>query len=177
MNRRAAIALFVGLSALAYADVPAGPSPSQQSEQLHRHRELLTVLVESSVDLSNHLDPLERAAITNRVVRRFVAALGTVPDTDAERVQELGQHLRTVLTDSLTQNVNAARANIKSGSQREQRFVEVCDETLGHLRALELATESAGESKRGRELRSLWPGLDAPRAQVREKRAGLNAGR
>jgi hypothetical protein len=116
--------LIVGLSAvffLAGSGASSDQSDSRRIKQLHRNRSLIQALVDGGLYLAAEKDPLKRADCCNGLAKRFVGEIRQAALTrDVTRAEEMGLHLKELLTRGVAGNLTIVRDQTPLGSAREQ---------------------------------------------------------
>lgn len=160
------VLLFGGLAALVGAKGQSpSPSATEQAQQLARNRQLVRATVESSLELGEKADPLERANTCNRLVKVWAGAVERAArDEDIARAVELGSHLNRVVERGVAGNLRTARKNIPIGSPMERELLLRRDEALDMIRLLEVTLDQISRDRR--ELNPVVTALSQVRRSV-----------
>lgn len=112
------------LTTLAWADDPApAPSDAERAQLFQRDRALIQVLVRGGLRLAAEEDALGRAGSCADVAEQLAAEIRQAADSrQGDRAAELGDHLRALLDDGVSLNLNGARSIIPPGSADEKKL-------------------------------------------------------
>jgi len=166
-----AVVVFAVGSAIVGAEGPPAGKRNwvEQYDLYQRNKELVRELVDRSLELTTQADPLQRVETANWVARLLAKEIQEAAgrgEDDANRVVELGGHLRAVVRDGIIPNISQARAVIQPGSDGEKRLFRGRDATLDVIGSLEGVIAGDAPLAQLREVRETLQGIQGTRELI-----------
>ena len=127
--------LAVFLVAVVGAQGPKGATAPQKGELFKKNRPVIEMIVQKTVQSSSN-DHVKRAESYYDVLRAFSKEIGAASQLhDTARVDELTQHLVTLLDKGLAPTLADARRQVEQGTGNEE-YVKVKEDLVAQLDAL-----------------------------------------
>jgi len=123
------------LAAAVGAQGPKALTAKQKADLFAKNRDVIEKVVTQTVDSSKSPnDPLKRANSYYPLLLQFNQEIN-FPGTDSARIQELSQHLVTLLDKGLTPTLEKAKLQVEGGTGVDE-FRKVKEDLLNQLNAL-----------------------------------------
>jgi len=120
-----------GVSAAARAEGSAATTPTEEAKRFQRNYRVIKAVVEGSLQLAEQEDPIARARSYQQLAVSLVDEIRqAAAEREGARVEEMSQHLRSMVTEGVTPNVRTANERIPKGSQEERSIVDVASELV-----------------------------------------------
>lgn len=158
--------LFALLAFAALSGWVSGQGPrriaSQEADLLKQNRTLLERMLDDGVQVADAGTALDRAAACRRAADRLSAELASAARLEnADRVNEIGDHLTALLAEGFLPPFAAARAEIRPGSPEFGRLQELHRESAAHMAAAVDALPRQGKFADGTGVKALREKLAA----------------
>lgn len=106
--------------------------------QIRRNSELIEALVNHGLGLAAEEDPVKRTEQLGMLAETVASEIRTAArQSETGRVDELGDHLETILTEGLVESLETLRQQAPPGSSLAQKLEKVKARTAGAVRLLE----------------------------------------
>jgi hypothetical protein len=147
-----------------------GAAPPHATERALRFRQdsgLIQTLVQMSLQLARHEDPLERADLCQRMAELLADELQRAAENrEKARILELGQYLQTLLEEGVAFNLSLARKVIPRNSSREKALQALGDRVRKLLQPVEEQLRRDADHQDEDEVRHTLRALHDSRQEV-----------
>jgi hypothetical protein len=137
MIRHVIAIVVIALMAVAVgAQPPKALTSAQKGELFKKNREIFEKVVDETVASSKSPnDPLKRANTYYPLLLHFSKQISSANSQDSRRVEELSQHLKTLLDKGLTPTLAEAKRQVEGGTGVDD-FIKIRQDLLAQLNAL-----------------------------------------
>jgi len=145
---------------------------TDRANRFHRDVSLIETMVEGGLCLAKEETPLLRAECCTALAQQLATAVRhAAKNHDHARVEELGQHLRTVLDQGVAVNLSETRKHVPANSSVEKKIEEVRRSAASLVEPLEEELEQASAPQEHEEFQNTLQALRQGRAELERLRA------
>ena len=163
------VAAFGIMAAVVGAQDHTPADPREQAALFGDNKALMGQLIDSSLDVSDERDPVERVKSGHTVLTALVAELKEADDRgDLGRVEELGEHLGSLVGDGVIPALKTGRELIAPGSREDKDLLQQGENVSASLSWIE-------DRLRRRHPEAPSPELEALLKKLRSARGGISS--